>query len=525
MTDVLPEIALLISDHLRQRDLACCVRVCKTWCALFLPLLFRRIVFTPARPYALLHRLNQYADPTQCSTFNKYGHLVRVLESRGIEIPDPRYLKPSLQVIRVGGCEKLIPGRLDCGYSKVFQPASMGRLMVLVENNPLIHTFRISSFYDTDALNQLISDRKILRHLPALKCLELRKGVVKRKSTLDEIVECASRLQQLHINFQEQVFEEDAEDIVEIDAQDRTMYELGTLLATCTGTLMNRMVERCPNLKRFAAIGPRPDNNMKAIQQLIQHHYSGYPSRLQHLTLSLRGEDSHEITVSPLAEFLEVCGHSSGLKSIELDSVPITKGIIHGLTTFHAKTLVEVRLKNCASDFSSHGVQELLGKCPNLRHLELEDVVLYMEDIVQSPWVCKGLQVLQLNIKGSWKMDSAFELSSYKMFKDLKQRVWNQIGEMINLQTLHVSTADDDTTRSMGCKHRREGGVVLCNTDNLTMQDGAVENICKLNRLSEVKTGSKCFLSAESEAYSLRSIRPGLRIGIPGVRGFRLQKG
>lgn len=64
-----------------------------------------------------------------------------------------------------------------------------------------------------------------------------------------------------------------------------------------------------------------------------------------------------------------------------------------------------------------------------------------------------------------------------------------QIGEMTKLQTLHVSTAND-RLRSVCSRHYREGGEILCIADNLTVQESAVENICKLDQLTEVRVAS-----------------------------------
>jgi hypothetical protein len=380
-------------------------------------------------------------------------------------------------------------------------------LINIVNHNPHINKLAVNLVRPGDDLDKLIASRKLLKGLPELKFLELRGGVIKRKTTLCEIMNYGSRLQQLHFEIEEQV---SVEKVAMIRAEDDFMLSnLHTLSVTYSGPFVEELIQRSPNLRRFSVRTRDHDGIVSSIQKLIQHYDSGYPICLEHLRLGVM-EDC-EVTELPLFRLFELCAEFSGLESLSLERIPITECITRGLTSFHADTLTKVRLTSCTSYYSSLGIQQILSTCPKLRCLVTEDMVLYMEDIERSEWICKGLQVLKVYIRGKWPMKPRMDPSLFKTINELKRHAWHQIEEMIELQILHVSTAMDNTD-STKCRHFQVGDEILCSIDVLTMCGGGMEAICKLSRLLEVKTGTKCDRMKETEANVLRLARPRLRM-------------
>ncbi|KAG0246738.1 hypothetical protein BGX31_009867 [Mortierella sp. GBA43] len=437
---------------------------------------------------------------------------MRVLEVLSMEFPDPDELGPDC---------KLLTKILVSGNVETLSSAWTLRLMNLVKNNPHIRTLTLM----VDNLDHLISDHKVLRHLPALKDLTIHPFKVERATTFDEILECGRRLERLDFWFP---VVQTTNDVKDSGQGDRSMWDLSSLSVYGKLEPAMTLVDHCPHLTSFKISGDyRPH---RYFSRLIEHHHSGFPLRLQDLTLETWDDDS---PISSLEEFIKACGESSGLRSIDLDSVPITKNIILGLSNFHAETLEKVILHFCHPEVSGHGMQIILNKCLGLKHLELEGIRVFMEDITQLPWMCKGLQILKLHVQGKWytdwnfgkidggtsKTDDGYYVSpdndeALRMFDDIvgsRQQFWNQIGEMTSLRILHVHTFPIMAC-SQWCRHIRVGDQVICNINTITMQEGGVACICKLDRLVELKIDARKPAMTAIDRAAIIEKRPGLRI-------------
>src|SRR5690349_6613754 len=73
MSEIFPEIAAPISDHLRPHDIQSCLRVSKSWYTAFIPRLYRHVV------YKSLYQGDELGDPTLCQVFHRYSHHMRSL--------------------------------------------------------------------------------------------------------------------------------------------------------------------------------------------------------------------------------------------------------------------------------------------------------------------------------------------------------------------------------------------------------------------------------------------------------------
>ncbi|KAK3822944.1 MAG: hypothetical protein J3Q66DRAFT_330477 [Benniella sp.] len=500
MSTFIPEIASLVIDHLRPHDLQSCVRVCKSWRDMFLPLLYWRIIYQSSE------NGEQQGNPRSCQVFQQFGHHIRALEVKHSPFPDPAQFGPGcrlLNELRVGGSDSI----LGNGWTQ--------HMMALIDNNPHIHTLWLSTHH----LDFLISDQKILRRLPELKDLGLALGKVRKTTTLDEILACGPRLERLQFAVASDCVYKVA--TVDSNQEQPALWKLSSLtLWNDQPRFSQELMRHCPNLRQFIGFARRlakhGGDTLQSVQQMVSHLHSGHPFRLQRL--ELMGWD-HFTRFLALEELLTADVRSSGLSTVKLRSIRITDNIIRGLTTAHAQALVEVSLRDCHWDLDDYGVHDLLSECPGLRCLEVEGKAVYMEDLVRSPWVCKDLEVLSLNIRRR-RTDSMEEFCTssandrvIKGHADIineNRCLWHQIGEMTNLQTLHVY----DKIPKSGSDSRSHvaiGDKLYCLCKTFTMQGGGVRTLSKLNRLAEAWVAT-CRVEGGTDLQALRQGRPSLRI-------------
>ncbi|KAF9363849.1 hypothetical protein BGX34_003182 [Mortierella sp. NVP85] len=354
-----PEAAELISEYLLPEDLAPCLSVSRHWRDMFLPLCFRNVVY----------RYSHYEQPEWRQTLRRYSHHIQFLDIVYSEFSDP--------VDFGSGCRHLKGIRARAIAVGGWAP----HLMALVDENPNLCTLHLT----VDNLDYLISDQKILRRLPALKSLGVSNGVITKPSTLDEILACGPRLEWL---------EYAASDLCSPtgDQEPRTPWNLSTLLLWAGRPFGEELLRHCPHLTQFS--GNDQGFNARYVQQLVNHIRPSQPSRLQSLAIS--GWDEY-MPYSTLEYLLKAGTAFSGLRSIKLRLIRISDGIIRGLMAIPEQPL-KVSIRACQWSLYAAGVHQLLSQCVGLRHLEVGDHPVYMEDLVQQPWVCKNLEVLMLHI-------------------------------------------------------------------------------------------------------------------------------
>ncbi|KAF9957270.1 hypothetical protein BGZ65_002161, partial [Modicella reniformis] len=446
--------------HLRLADIRNCVSVCKAWHTIFIPQL-----------YGCFEYRSSYSPD---SAFHKYGHHMRILQVLDSEFPDPERFGPE--------CRLLTKLNIS-GKDEALSVECRQHLTALIDNNTDIHTLGLC----LDAQDELISDLKLLTRTPALKDLELSWSRIERATTFDEILECGPKLDRLLYRPRDDIAPMSIFKNSAIALQEsRTMWKLSSLTVGSFAEFGIELLKYCPNLRHFSSTAT---DQTQYIQQLIQHHHDGYPSRLRHLQLYGWDRAQPELFLA----FLKGCAESSGLKTMELMFFPIANDIITGFATLHAHTLEKVYLYTPKLEESSsydYSVNVLLSACPNLRHLVLLEMMVSMEDLVQSTWACKHLQVLRVHIQGNQVIDQDHQPmtsdqvpESFQNTIDLRRRVWNQIAEMTNLWELYVHN-DYNMVCPVDCTHIEAGGKVLCNLNTLTFADGGLESLCKLHRLT-----------------------------------------
>ncbi|KAK3822945.1 MAG: hypothetical protein J3Q66DRAFT_437381 [Benniella sp.] len=356
-----PEVAELISEYLLPEDLVPCLSVSRDWRDMFLPLYFRRVVY----------RYSHYERPEWRRTLRQYGHHMQFLDIVYSEFSDP--------VDFGSGCCHLKEIRARAIAVGGWAP----HLMALVDKNPNLCTLHLT----VENLDYLISDQKILRRLPALKDLGLSNGMIGKPTTLDEILACGPRLERLEYAALDRCSPTG-------DQEPRTPWNLSTLLLWEGRPFGEELLRHCPHLTQFS--GNNQSYNARYVQQLVNHIRPGQPSRLQRLAISGWNE---YMPYSTLENLLKAGTSFSGLRSIKLRLIMITDGIIQGLTAIPEQPL-KVSIRACQWMLFAADVHQLLSRCVGLRHLEVEDHPVYMEDLVQQPWVCKNLEVLMLHITG-----------------------------------------------------------------------------------------------------------------------------
>ncbi|KAI7829698.1 hypothetical protein BC939DRAFT_499824 [Gamsiella multidivaricata] len=430
-----PELLSLIAVWLPQSDLASCVLACKFWKGAFTPRLYRRVYYGTAQ-HKIAHQLESWQG------FQKHGHHILILHINFTEIPDVELFGPK--------CQNITEFHL---YPDDICPPALrsSRLRALLQRNPSITRFLLDPGYRSPSIDDYLSDLEFVADLPQLSELTLASGAFLAADSFEHLLRCGPRLRRLdrriwghtNIDFSPENAGSQGKRAPWTKMTSLTLYDSGDDRASI-------LLGLCPRLKHLGLrIAPRASHHgHKLINQMIQHCHSDYPSRLQYLSLSgLWGEAAW----TALAELLRVCGESSRLKTFALDSASATPEAMANLVKYHGESLEEVTVTRNQSPLVGIDMQALLAGCPRLERLEIfsSGEALYMEDIVRSPWVCASLKELSVRIIRRTPHDtSAEDLSEVTLRPSnindaqLQRQVWQQLGDMSNLQRLEIRSFD-----------------------------------------------------------------------------------
>ncbi|KAF9366839.1 hypothetical protein BGX34_003939 [Mortierella sp. NVP85] len=564
----LPEIIALISAELSTQDLNSCVQVSRSWHEAFIPYLYHQVSYSYkryAKPVSRTHSSSQEKQQQQqerlqpqhhgCSYegFRKHGRHIRILHVTAIEFPELDVFGPD--------CQRLTALHLHPINQPKGEPLPQWNLQLqaLIARNPKIQTLELHSVHRKPC-EGIFFDLNILRVLPELKRLTLMDSFAVNNDAFDEILACGPQLQELNYqisllmprttvrdeNGTSKKKEKEHGSVVIANTTNDCSPMMWTKLTSLTvsdqvASRATELIERCPNLKTLYMRLWNDDNTEAILRQLLWHRSMGYPSRLEHLRLYRLLKNG-----SLLVDLLQVCNESSRLKTFWIDSCVASHKVMTELLKFHAESLEKVVLmfplhegKKSGTGSGSKGrrssVQDLLVLCPRLRHLEvgLSDKV-YMEDLVQSPWVCRDIEHLELQINGRGMMadrqeegeedeEEALSSSSSSSSSDgdlpfgpcfgeesltaqtavdldvnieLQRQLWQQIGALTLLRKLHIH-ADMNVDKG---------------TSTLSVTHGGLEALCKLHRLVELKVSRGKHILTDSDREILLQRMPNVRI-------------
>lgn len=492
------ELVELICRDMSRATMAQCTLVCRSWYAAFTPYLYRHIRMFYIHP-------NRIEKRKPVLDLQKYGSHASSLFIDLLWLPPQESINPH--------CKYLTSLYLNL---TIFNPDNntplhCTRLVELVKRNPNIHTFQLCRGHSS-VVDQILSESKLLRHLPSLTNLVVMNSYKCKSNAFEELMECGPQLRKLDYDIR---WEPEKTDSKSNPMSDRPMW---TKLVSLTvrdhsGSRAVEVVGRCPNVQSFTAVLLDDEDRHGILRRMAQHPLSGYPSRLEKLDLfGIRGSES----VTALVDLVRVCAASSKLKSFRLDCSDVSQEVVETLVRFHAKSLEEVSISLCEHAPDSTGLQEFLSKCPRLRHLEVwsRSSRMRMEDIVQSPWICNDLSVLDARLTRSSPVvllavpphenDRRSALPTIPEGDDneelrLQQRLWEQIGKLPKLQKLNIIMKK--TSRS--------------DSSTLWATKDGVETLLRMKRLTEFTVSSERYPLTDGDRERLLRSQPKLRIRHP----------
>ncbi|KAI8351889.1 hypothetical protein B0O80DRAFT_499805 [Mortierella sp. GBAus27b] len=224
------------------------------------------------------------------------------------------------------------------------------------------------------------------------------------------------------------------------------------------------------NIERLVFPGVHGDMDKADVDEIEEIIATSCP-KLQHLsTLSYRNTGgSHRLINS----VLRGCA-KTGLRSFHVRDFSDAWDPIFGtLIQHHGRTLEKVELPNC-SHVNSVDIQSILTTCNNLRMLRMDpsedhNVSIPFYQVVSSEWVCCDLTVLELCLNR--KVPVLKGKSRGEVIMDAAQRMYSQIGRLVNLEELNLHYDMDDCSS--------EEGTLM----DLTLKDGWLSELAGLKNI------------------------------------------
>ncbi|KAG0246724.1 hypothetical protein B0O80DRAFT_445759 [Mortierella sp. GBAus27b] len=422
----LAEIVALISTQLDTQALNHCVQVSKSWYEAFTPCLYRQVSYSyrlhvpPAAGKNSSGSQQQQHLGCTYEGFRKHGRHIRILHITTIEFPELDVFGPDCQDL---SALHLHPVSRPKGAPR---PQWNSRLQALLSRNPKIQTLEVHPPHRRQC-EGIFFDLSLIKGIPELKKLTLVDSTAVAAKEFDDILACGPQLREL--NYQISLLglsgssssvecggRSAQRDAIVTKTNAKNGLNMWTRMESLTvsdqvGSRAIELIERCPNLRNLHVRFWNDDNVSPILGQLLEHRSKGYPSRLEHIRIYRLLKDG-----SLLADVLRVCGESSRLKTFWLDSSVASHEVMTELVKHHAPSLQKVVLmfplhegkrKSEGQGYRTRyrrrisSARDLLSNCPRLRHLEigLSDKV-FMEDLIQVPWVCQDLEHLELQIMG-----------------------------------------------------------------------------------------------------------------------------
>ncbi|KAG0218292.1 hypothetical protein BGX31_011654 [Mortierella sp. GBA43] len=374
----LPELRAAIGYYLTLRDLAQCLRVCKSWHTTFLPLVWSTIIIKDNQRYPTVEAFSRHCCFVEDLTYTT--ELCHEYISMHCS---------NLVSLTINHTSDTSPVNID-QYQRLHRLSIQGPLRIP-------HT--------------KLAVWKPVHHLHTLSILELD---MLRIDPTDNTAfwDMCIRLKSLTMKF---VY------ITELPDRTMTFDQLETLSLRLQSKIQfERHLDwfaQCPNLISLAW-NPWRDQQSEGLDALAARLAEGAWPKL--CRLQLRGNELEDERLSRIingmktVESLTDIGHGFGPFSL-----------IALRSHFHTLRILDIE----ASSFSTSSmIPEILSSCPQLRTLILGDV--YSDSIVQGdPWVCQhSLKAFSARIIITSKQDQV----------DDQQRILERISELGNLEKLQL---------------------------------------------------------------------------------------
>ncbi|KAF9289702.1 hypothetical protein BGZ68_008784 [Mortierella alpina] len=429
----IPELAILVTGHLKRLDLVTCALVNHAWHEAIIPFLYHTVTFGGV--YPARHTARLACAPCYYGLY-KYSQYTRVLKiySRGLgDIPCHWFHYINLAV-------------LDLEITHAFGNLLWFlNLLELISNNPSILTLRLTSTnpFPDDELDLHLVMLRQLRYMPGLKKLVIV-GISMGQSSVDEIMRCAYRLEELDLTMARidkdriprpnlPLIGFDLESsIAELSLKDHD--DVNTLVGPYIADSQGRQCRKGTSIKTFSlTLTSGRCKGYTASSDtflLLRHCCSAENIKLSIVEKSTRGrvmQTLHDLVGQPACALkhldlgrmmckassevlLEILRAStSSLVSFRLRDSVLFDELISVLLQYHGKTLQRVTLDECKgvnirgrARATVATVETVLSGCPNLKSLDIfqrkidEDVRMALAGDPQEQWTAADGQVFEM---------------------------------------------------------------------------------------------------------------------------------
>ncbi|KAG0100111.1 hypothetical protein BGZ93_004267 [Podila epicladia] len=506
-----PRITHGISIHLREYDIAQCVRVNKVWHTALILHLWSMING---------HHIQRFQTTEVRAAMLKNGHYIRVLKTSSHEFLTYLASCTNLTVFDFSGSfphEGKEEGHdaLTGSLSPTTQPQGplpeqqvpyhehalgvMGRFLL---QNKSLTTLSFRRCVDSRRyLDRLLTEYQLFERLSSLNDLTLTSKTL-HSSVLAMILRYGHIFERLvlkirQIDWQIRVSNQEMAAILQESNQPWKLKELlfgpvvgldiAMVVKAAGSSLESLRLERltlyeaqglsqvvrdhCPNLKHLLIM---TDNKIDKNGLTLLLDALG-PAKSQQRKTPTQGRGSG--TLNKQDSLVQVTPRTSGLINFQGHALTLPDFLVHRLFGSHYETLDFLDLSR-SQGIRSETIQQILCRCPNLRVLDMasEHLTLETKDIVFGPpWICLKLEILQVEIASSpafYEDASLVGDGSDNQRSDTRQwteiemqcRVLAQIGSLTHMRELMI-----------GGSHGR--------SMDLTLGEGGLELLSGLKRM------------------------------------------
>ncbi|KAF9307286.1 hypothetical protein BGZ74_007096 [Mortierella antarctica] len=507
-----PRITHSISIHLREHDIAQCVRVNKVWHTALIPHLWSMING---------HHIQRFQAAEVRAALLKNGHYIRVLKTSSHEFLT--YLASSCTNLTVFDFSGSFPhegkgeghGVSTGPLSPTSQPQGqlpeqqvpyhehaldvMGGFLL---QNKSLTTLSFRRCVDSRRyLDRLLTEYQLFERLPNLKDLTLTSKTL-HSSALAMILRHGHMFERLvlkirQIDWQIRVSNQEMASILQESNQRWKVKELlfgpvvgldiAMVVKAAGSSLELLRLERlalyeaqglaqvvrdhCPNLEHLQIM---TDNKIDKNGLTLLLDALG-PARSQQRKAATQGRGSG--TLIKQDSPVHVTPRTSGLINFQGHALTLPDFLVHRLFGSHYETLDFLDLSR-SQGIRSETIQQILCRCPNLRVLDMasEHLTLETKDIVFGPpWICRKLEILQIEIASSpAPYEDAFLIGDGNDNQGSDTRQWAEI-EMQRRVLAQIGSLTHMKELMIGGSHGR--------SMDLTLGEGGLELLSGLKRM------------------------------------------
>ncbi|KAG0026532.1 hypothetical protein BGZ82_009437, partial [Podila clonocystis] len=507
-----PRITHSISVHLREHDVAQCVRVNKVWHTALTPHLWSMVNG---------HHIQHFRSAEVRAALLRNGHHIRILKTSSHEFLT--YLASSCTNLTVfdfsgsfphegkgeghdGSISSLAPTTQPQGQLPAQQIPYHERALdvmgdFLLQNKSLT-TLSFRRCVDSRRyLDRLLTEYRLFERLPSLKDLTLTSKTL-HSSALAMILRHGHKFERLvlkirQIDWQIRVSNQEMAAILQESNQCWKLKEL--LFGPVMGLDIAMVVKAAGPALESLRLERLSLYEAQGLAQVVRDHCSNLehvqimtdnkvdkngltllldalgPARSQQQKAPIQGRGSG--TFIKQDSHAQVKSRASGLVNFQGHALTLPDFLIHRLFGSHYETLDFLDLSR-SQGIRSETIQQILCRCPNLRVLDMasEHLTLETKDIVFGPpWICHKLEILQIEIASS---PPPFEDASLVVDGndnqgsntrqwteiEMQRRVLEQIGSFTRMRELMIGGSH---SRSM----------------DLTLGEGGLELLSGLKRM------------------------------------------